>query len=125
MSMSRYRSKMNYSDAQSEGYSVRTIELSSAFVPSLAPPYPNIEDELRKDVAILQSSLAVRDEYIDRLRNRRDALMRELHMNELIIECQEARIRDYQQFFSSEEHRQKQEPDKNQSSKKHQEKASD
>ena len=100
MSMSRYRSKMDYSDAQSEGYSVRTIELSSAFVPSLAPPYPNVEEEQKKDIAILMSSLAIRDRYIDDLRQTRDSLSRQLGMREIIIECQERRIRSYREFLN-------------------------
>jgi CRISPR/Cas system-associated exonuclease Cas4 (RecB family) len=105
MTMPRYRSNTEYGEAQSKGYSVRTSEPSGAFVPSLAPPYPNLEDELRKSVVMLASCIEARDIYLDSLRKKRDALLRELRMNELVMECQEARIRDYQQLFSEEEHK--------------------
>jgi len=105
MSAESYRSKPDYGAAPGRSYSVRTIELSGGFDPSLAPPYPNLEDEQRKSIAMLASCVGARDVYIDGLRKRRDALLRELRMNELTIECQEARIRDYQQLFSSQEHK--------------------
>jgi hypothetical protein len=92
MSMSRYRSEMNYSEPQGQGYGVRTIELSGAFVPSLAPPYPSIEDELRKDVAILRSSLEIRDAYIDSLRARRRSLIDQLDRKERDAEWLERRL---------------------------------
>ena len=100
MNMSRYRSKTDYGAAQGRSYSVRTSELSSAFVPSLAPPYPNVEDGLRKDVAILQNSLCVRENYIQDLRKTRDSLQAELDLKEVYIDALIDSIKSYQAFFS-------------------------
>ena len=73
--------------------------LGGGFSLALAPAYPSIEDELRKDVAILAGSLAVRDDYIARLREARDTLAKELRVQELVLESQEHRIRSYQEVF--------------------------
>jgi chromosome segregation ATPase len=83
---------MDCDDAPSRGYSVRTIELSGAFVPSLAPPYPNIEDEQKKDIAILRSSLEIRDVYIDTLRAKRRSLIDRLDRKERDVEWLERRL---------------------------------
>jgi hypothetical protein len=72
---------------------------AAGFSLSLAGPYPSLEDELRKDVSILRSSLAVRDEYIDRLRKTRDSLAREIRVSQIVIDCQEQRIKSYQELF--------------------------
>jgi len=91
---------------ESDGYgssasdqSVKTYRFASVFVPSLAPPYPSIEDELRKDVAVLARSIDIRDRYIDDLREARDSLARKLDMRDLRIECLERDIGRYQEFF--------------------------
>jgi len=99
--MSRYRSEMDYGEPQGQGYSVRTIELSGAFVPSLAPPYPNIEDELRKDVAILRSSLEIRDVYIDTLRAKRRSLIDRLDRKERDVEWLERRLESQKRDLDS------------------------
>lgn len=98
--MNGYRSNMDLREAPAEGCSVRTIELSSAFVPSLAPPYPNIEDELRKDVAILRSSLEVRDRYIREIREGRDSLQAELNDKEAYISSLKDSLEDYKGFHA-------------------------
>jgi len=98
--MNGYRSNMDFSEAPADGCSVRPIELSSAFVPSLAPPYPNIEDELRKDVAILRSSLEVRDRYIRELREERDSLQAELNDKEAYISSLKDSLEDYKGFHT-------------------------
>ncbi len=77
--------------------------LGGGFSLALAPAYPSIEDELKKDVAILRSSLAVRDDYIARLREARESLARELRVQEHVLESQEHRIRRYQQRFSDQQ----------------------
>jgi len=101
MSMSRYRSKPDYGAAPGRSYSVRagTIDLSSAFVPSLAPPYPSIEDEQKKDIAILMSSLAIRESYIDDLRKTRDSLQAELDLKEAYINSLEDSLKSYEACF--------------------------
>ncbi len=101
MTMSRYRSNTNYSEAQGKCYSVRTgaIELSSPFEPSLAPPYPNVEDEQKKDIAILMSSLAIRESYIDDLRKTRDSLQAELDLKEAYINSLKDSLRSYEASF--------------------------
>ena len=72
---------------------------SGGFEPGLAGPYPSIEEELKKDVSILRSSLAIRDDYIDRLRETRDYLSRKLDVSLLIIESQKRRISDYRNIL--------------------------
>ena len=72
---------------------------SGGFEPGLAGPYPSIEEELKKDVSILRSSLAIRDDYIDRLRETRDYLSRKLDVSLLIIEAQKRRISDYRNIL--------------------------
>ena len=99
--MSRYRSEMNYSEPQGQGYGVRTIELSGAFVPSLAPPYPNIEDEQKKDIAILVSSLEIRDVYIDTLRAKRRSLIDRLDRKERDVEWLERRLESHKRDLDS------------------------
>ena len=101
MSMSRYRSNDNYSGAHGKRYSVRasSIDLSSAFVPSLAPPYPSIENEQKKDIAILMSSLAIRESYIDDLRKTRDSLQAELDLKEAYINSLKDSLRSYEASF--------------------------
>jgi hypothetical protein len=81
---------------------------AAGFSLSLAGPYPSLEEELRKDVSILRSSLAVRDEYIDRLRKARESLVREIRVKEIVIDCQEQRIKGYQQLLgkTGQEHQQ-------------------
>jgi len=99
MSMSRYRSNDNYGETHGKSYSVRTIDLSSAFVPSLAPPYPSIEDEQKKDIAILMSSLAIRESYIDDLRKTRDSLQAELDLKEAYIGSLKDSLKSYEASF--------------------------
>jgi len=101
MSAESYRSKPDYGAAPSRSYGVRTSasELSGAFVPSLAPPYPNLEDELRKDVAILRSSLDIRDNYIEELRKTRDSLQTELDLKEAYIGSLKDSLKGYEASF--------------------------
>jgi len=82
-----------------DGRSVKTYRFASVFVPSLAPPYPSIEDELRKDVAVLAKSLDIRDRYIDDLRETKDLLASELRIRDIRIEDLGSRIKRYQQLF--------------------------
>jgi len=99
MSMSRYRSETDNGATPGRSYSVRTSELSGAFDPSLAPPYPNLEDELRKDVAILRSSLDIRDNYIEELRKTRDSLQTELDLKEAYIGSLKDSLKGYEASF--------------------------
>jgi len=99
MSAESYRSKPDYGAAQGRSYSVRTSELSSAFDPSLAPPYPNLEDELRKSVAMLTSSIEARDIYIDSLRKTRDSLQTELDLKEAYISSLKDSLKSYEASF--------------------------
>jgi len=87
-----YHGSLGRADGPGEG-------LGGGFSLALAPAYPSIEDELKKDVAILRSSLAIRDDYIGRLREARDSLAKELRVQELVLESQEHRIRSYQEVF--------------------------
>jgi hypothetical protein len=68
------------------------LGFAGGFALSLAPPYPSIEDELSKDVAILKRSLEIRDEYIDILRAKRRSLIEKLDGKERDIERLERRL---------------------------------
>jgi predicted RNase H-like nuclease (RuvC/YqgF family) len=78
---------------------IQKYRLTSVFIPSLAPAYPSITDELKKDVAILKTSLEIRDDYIDKLRKARDSLISNLDLKELHTEHLKDRIKRYQQLF--------------------------
>jgi len=101
MTMGRYRSETGNCAAPGRGYSVRAsaIELSAGFEPSLAPPYPSVEDEQKKDIAILMSSLAIRESYIDDLRKTRDSLQAELDLKEAYINSLKDSLRSYEASF--------------------------
>ncbi|GAF86001.1 unnamed protein product [marine sediment metagenome] len=78
---------------------VQNLGITRVFIPSIAPAYPSITDELKKDVAILAKSLEIRDRYIDELRETRDSLRSKLDIRGLQIENLKSRIRRYQEFF--------------------------
>jgi len=78
---------------------VQNLGITRVFIPSLAPEYPSITDELKKDVAILAKSLDIRDRYIDDLRETRDFLRSKLENRDLQIEDFKSRIKRYQEFF--------------------------
>jgi hypothetical protein len=101
MSAESYRSNDSCGEAQGKRYSVRTgaIELSAGFDSSLAPPYPRVEDEQKKDIAILMSSLAIRESYIDDLRKTRDSLQAELDLKEAYINSLKDSLRSYEASF--------------------------
>lgn len=76
-----------------------TSGVTSGFVLSLAPLYPSIAEELKKDVAMLASSLKIRDDYIDNLRKARDSLASKLDFKLMQMESLERQIRSYQKFL--------------------------
>lgn len=78
---------------------VQNIGITRVFIPSLAPEYPSITDELKKDVAILAKSLEIRDRYIDEFRETRDSLRSKLDIRDLQIEDLNKRVKRYQEFF--------------------------
>jgi len=92
---------------ESDGYSasaggrsgIGKCRFAGVFVQSLAPPYPSIADELKKDVAILTSSLKLRERYIDDIRKARDRLERKLNISDMRIEALERDIKRYREFF--------------------------
>jgi hypothetical protein len=86
-----------YSSSQISDYA--TSGFGSGFSLALAPRYPAIEDELKKDVAILASSLEIRDLYIDELRKTRDSLVTELDMKETRIENLEESLDVYRDLI--------------------------
>jgi len=79
--------------------SVQNLGITRVFIPSIAPAYPSITDELKKDVAILKTSLEIRDDYIDRLREAKDSLTSKLDIRDLQIEDLKSRISRYENFF--------------------------
>jgi len=97
----RYRSETGSGAAQGRSYSVRTsaIEISGAFEPALAPPHPNVQEEQKKDIAILMSSLAIRESYIDDLRTTRDSLQAELDLKEAYINSLKDSLSSYEASF--------------------------
>jgi len=76
----------------SAGNGGTALGFAGGFALSLAPPYPSIEDELSKDVAILKRSLEIRDEYIDTLRAKRRSLFDQLDRKERDVEWLERRL---------------------------------
>jgi hypothetical protein len=76
----------------SAGNSGTALGFAGGFALTLAPPYPSIEDELSKDVAILKRSLEIRDEYIDTLRAKRRSLIEKLDGKDRDIEWLERRL---------------------------------
>ena len=88
--------RQSYSKTSSDDYA---SGFSSGFILPLAQPYPSIADELKKDVAILTSSLRIRDDYIDKLRKTRDSLTSQLDFNLMQLESLEAQIKSYQELF--------------------------
>ena len=94
----------NYETIQKRQPYVKTSEsydggFSRGFVLAQAQPYPSIADELKKDVAILASSLRLRDDYIDKLRKTRDSLISKLDFETMKTESFEKQIKSYQEFF--------------------------
>ena len=73
--------------------------VQSDFIKSMAPAYPSIEDELKKDVAILKSTLEIRDYYITKLREAKDSLTRDLHFREMEVESLEDELKRYKAKF--------------------------
>lgn len=90
----------DYSPFPAESSSRQKCSFGDVFIQSLAPSYPSITDELKKDVAILKTSLEIRDDYIVRLREKRDSMTSKLDHKLQKIEYLEKQIKKYQEFFS-------------------------
>jgi len=101
MTMSRYRSNDNYSEAHGKRYSVRAgaIEVSGPFDPALAPQHPDLEDAQRKTIAMLASCIDARNIYIDDLRKTRDSLQAELDLKEAYINSLKDSLKSYDASF--------------------------
>ncbi len=93
-----------YGKTSSDGYD---SGFSGGFVLAQAQPYPSIADELKKDVAILTSSLRIRDGYIDKLRKARDSLISKLDFATTKSESFEKQIRSYREFFCEPEEKER------------------
>lgn len=92
--------RSGYSSSRLGAYETGAFSgLSSGFSLSSAPSYPAIEDELKKDVAILASSLEIRDNYIDELRKTRDSLITELDMKDTRIESLKKSLDIYKELI--------------------------
>jgi len=89
-----------YGSSSGGNSGVNSYKFSKVFVPSMAPAYPSIEDELKRDVTILTRSLELRGQYIDDLRDTKDRLVREIKIKDMEIEEMERSIKRYQEYFS-------------------------
>ena len=89
----------NFGTESNYSSGIKSYRLTSVFIPSLAPVYPSITDELRKDIAILKTYLEIRKGYIDKLIKAGDLLISKIDLKELHIESFKNRIKKYQKFF--------------------------
>jgi len=81
--------------------------------------YPSITDELKSDLAILKSSLDIKNDYIGNLKKSRDSLISKLDFKEIHIEDMEKRIKRYQQFFYRTREREHEKQHEKQQEKQH------
>lgn len=94
-----FQEQDGYRSSAGDQSGIKSYGFASVFIPSLAPAYPSITDELKKDVAILAKSLDIRDRYIDDLRETKALLKSKLENRDLHIEDLKSRIKRYQKFF--------------------------
>ncbi len=94
-----FQEQDGYRSSTGDQSGIKSYGFASVFVPSLAPAYPSITDEIKKDLAVLTKSLDIRDRYIDDLRETRDFLRSKLENRDLQIEDLKSRIGRYQQFL--------------------------